>query len=169
LASDAVSHAARLLTGKQIKDSSLTTKDVKNGSLLKADFKAGQLPAGAQGPAGKPGADGATGATGAPGSAVAYAQVNILGSAFPPEEQKNIARVTKGSATGAYCLQISVPFHNLVATIQGENPGTGEILTAYYPNGIHCTSGSDPGYNVFVGTFNSAGAGSDRGFNLVAN
>ena len=44
--------AARLLTGADIKDSSLTTADVKNGSLLKKDFKSGQLPAGPQGPAG---------------------------------------------------------------------------------------------------------------------
>jgi len=69
-AADAVSHAARLITGKQIKDSSITTKDVRNGSLLKKDFKAGQLPAGAQGaqgpqgPKGDPGAKGETGPKG---------------------------------------------------------------------------------------------------------
>jgi hypothetical protein len=60
-AADAVSHAARLLTGKQIKDSSLTTRDVKNGSLLKADFKAGQLPSGPQGPKGDQGIQGPKG------------------------------------------------------------------------------------------------------------
>jgi hypothetical protein len=69
-AADAVSHAARLITGKQIKDSSITTKDVKNGSLLKADFKAGQLPAGAQGAQGArgdTGSQGLKGDTGPPG------------------------------------------------------------------------------------------------------
>jgi hypothetical protein len=59
--------AARVITGKQIKDSSITSTDVKNGSLLKGDFKRGQLPAGAtgpqglRGPAGPPGANGVNG------------------------------------------------------------------------------------------------------------
>jgi hypothetical protein len=44
--------ASKLITGKQVKDSSLTTTDIKNGSLLPADFKPGQLPAGPQGPPG---------------------------------------------------------------------------------------------------------------------
>ena len=66
-AGNAVSHAARLLTGKQIKDNSLTTKDVRNGSLLKADFKAGQLPSGPRGPKGDKGDQGPKGDTGAPG------------------------------------------------------------------------------------------------------
>ena len=38
--------AKRLITGKQVKDSSLTTKDIKNASLLSKDFKAGQIPPG---------------------------------------------------------------------------------------------------------------------------
>ena len=53
--------AKRLITGKQVKDSSLTTKDIKNASLLSKDFKAGQLRAGTNGPTGPkgdPGQDG---------------------------------------------------------------------------------------------------------------
>ncbi len=46
-------YAALIITGKNVKNGSLTTKDVKNKSLLAGDFKAGQLPAG---PAGKNGA-----------------------------------------------------------------------------------------------------------------
>ena len=41
--------AARLITGKQIKNSSITSTDVRNGSLLRKDFRSGQLPRGAQG------------------------------------------------------------------------------------------------------------------------
>jgi hypothetical protein len=40
------------LTGRDIKNSSLTTSDVKNRSLRAVDFKSGQLPAGPQGPKG---------------------------------------------------------------------------------------------------------------------
>ena len=74
-AADAVSHAARLITGKQIKDSSITTKDIKNGSLLNADFKAGQLPSGPRGPAGGQGPKGETGQkgdTGPPGPTLGF-------------------------------------------------------------------------------------------------
>jgi len=60
--------AARLITGRSIKNNSVTGRDirnnslgngdVKNGSLLRRDFRRGQLPAGAQGPAGANGSNG---------------------------------------------------------------------------------------------------------------
>jgi hypothetical protein len=53
--------AARLITGKQIKNSSITSKDVRNGSLMRRDFKSGQLP---RGPQGLPGAAGRAGRDG---------------------------------------------------------------------------------------------------------
>jgi len=62
------SYAAIVVTGKNVKDSSLTTKDIKNRSLLKADFKTGQIPAGPRGITGTAGANGAAGAAGAPGA-----------------------------------------------------------------------------------------------------
>jgi hypothetical protein len=65
--------AAKLVTGAQIKDKSITTKDIKDRSLLKVDFKAGQLPAGprgdqgVQGPKGDQGSQGPKGDTGLKG------------------------------------------------------------------------------------------------------
>jgi hypothetical protein len=59
--------AQRLITGKQVKDGSLTTKDIKNASLLSKDFKTGQLPRGAQGAQGPTGPVGPTGPGGAAG------------------------------------------------------------------------------------------------------
>ena len=53
--------AARLITGKQIKNSSITSTDVRNGSLLRRDFRSGQLP---RGPQGLPGASGRAGRDG---------------------------------------------------------------------------------------------------------
>jgi hypothetical protein len=71
------SFAALLITGKQVKDSSLTGRDVRNSSLtgadvknrsLKAgDFAAGQIPAGDAGPAGAQGPIGAQGPKGEQG------------------------------------------------------------------------------------------------------
>jgi hypothetical protein len=66
-ASSTASSAARLLTGKQIKDGSLTSADVKDRSLLAKDFKAGELPAGQAGAIGAKGETGATGPTGPTG------------------------------------------------------------------------------------------------------
>jgi hypothetical protein len=72
--------AARLITGKQIKNNSVTSsdvrnnslrsKDVRNRSLLAKDFKRGQLPRGAQGPQGLRGSTGATGPRGPAGFGV---------------------------------------------------------------------------------------------------
>jgi len=53
--------AARLITGTQIQNSSITSKDVRNGSLLRRDFKSRQL---LRGPQGLPGAAGRAGRDG---------------------------------------------------------------------------------------------------------
>lgn len=58
----------RLVTGKQIKNNSLTSADVKNGALRASDFRAGELRA-ANGSPGSRGSAGATGSSGAPGAA----------------------------------------------------------------------------------------------------
>lgn len=68
LASAGSATAARVITGKQIKNSSITSADVKNRSLLGGDFKPGELPAGARGPQGATGAQGPPGTPGAPGA-----------------------------------------------------------------------------------------------------
>jgi len=65
--------AAKLITGKQIKNSSLTGADLKNGSVGPADLSsaaksATKGAAGPAGPAGTPGAAGPKGDTGAPGA-----------------------------------------------------------------------------------------------------
>ncbi len=67
---NAADAAARLITGKQIKDNSITGKDVKDGSLVVRDFKRGELaralPAG-QGVKGDAGPQGPTGPQGTAG------------------------------------------------------------------------------------------------------
>lgn len=59
--------AAKLITGAQIKDSSLTGKDIRDGTLQQRDFAKGQLPAGARGPAGVAGPSGPSGPQGPAG------------------------------------------------------------------------------------------------------
>lgn len=69
LSAGAGATAALMITGKQIKDGTVTTKDVKNKSLKYKDFapKTKTKLRGATGPAGPRGATGATGAAGAQG------------------------------------------------------------------------------------------------------
>lgn len=74
--------AARLLTGADIKDESLTTKDVRNKSLLAKDFAPGELPSGPRGPEGVAGPTGPAGATGAPGGG----GVNVIPLSGPTTE-----------------------------------------------------------------------------------
>jgi hypothetical protein len=57
-----------LITGKQVRNSSLTGADIKDRSLTAKDIKAGQLPAGQQGPQGLRGETGPAGAKGDAGS-----------------------------------------------------------------------------------------------------
>lgn len=60
--------AAKMITGKQIKNGTVTSADIKNRTLQKADLST-KAQAALKGPAGEPGTDGAPGADGAPGVA----------------------------------------------------------------------------------------------------
>lgn len=62
-----VAEAGRMITGKQIKNGTVTSADIKNKSLRAADFKNGELPQGEPGPAGPEGAAGPAGPQGADG------------------------------------------------------------------------------------------------------
>lgn len=97
LLSGSAATAARLITGSQIKNSSITGADIKNGSLTGSDIKSRSIPlgdlsrgtqnlirakagAGATGPAGPAGPQGARGATGAQGPA------GPAGASFDPKK-----------------------------------------------------------------------------------
>jgi hypothetical protein len=177
------SYAVVQFTGKNVKDESLTSKDVKNRSLLRRDFKPGQLPAGAQGAKGDPGIQGIQGtkdndgapdkdgAPGAPGSALAFADVTNFGGLSDAPYSKNVDRATQAGVgapiLGVYCLHTTVEPHNAVATIIGE-ADSGEINAQVYSS-IHCNGAADPGYNVVVHTYDSAGGAANRGFFVTIN
>jgi hypothetical protein len=170
---------------RHIAPNAVTAPKVQNGSLKAEDFGPGQLPGGAQGAQGAQGqkgdqgiqgATGDDGDTGAPGSSAAHAQtINAPGGPFLVQPAtKNVDRVTKVESggmilTGRYCLHSTVTPNHVVATlVQGS---AGEISVSSNPSGgIHCdTGGNDLGYNVFVSTFDSAGAAADREFYLLIN
>ena len=114
---DGVTAAAKLVTGKQVKNESLTSADVKNGSLTLSDFKSSERrklrgtegPAGEkgalgpQGPVGNPGATGAKGDPGPAGTARAYGRVSADGALT---RSKGIDGIVHAPDSGVYCVRL---------------------------------------------------------------
>lgn len=88
--------AAKLITGKQIRDNTVGTKDIRNGTIRQADLSKNLSITGATG---------ATGATGTNGTARAYAQVHSTGPVFVAARTKGFTSVTRPS-TGVYCMKV---------------------------------------------------------------
>src|SRR5215212_5248730 len=111
------SYAALTVTGKNVRNRSLTAKDIKKNSLTSAevrdrallakDFKTGQLPAGPQGAKGD---KGNAGQAGAPGTARAYAiggsNCGSPGAFCTVLRGKGVAYIVY-VATGTYCVGVS--------------------------------------------------------------
>jgi hypothetical protein len=118
-------YAAASLTGRDIRDGTISTQDVKNRSLLKKDFKPGQLPRGAQGPQGIQGPKGDTGPTGPAGPTAAA----FGGTAPDPDPNPDIVVAHKQMdlpAAGRLVVQASTP--GVGSVCQFENtfaPGSG--------------------------------------------
>jgi hypothetical protein len=107
------SYAAITITGRNVRNGSLTTSDIRNHSLLSRDFKTGQLPAGKTGPQGPQGAQGAPGARGLqgrPGSDAtklfAYVQegLNPPGSDAEVEYGSGVTGVSDPSGDSSYVV-----------------------------------------------------------------
>lgn len=125
-AADGVTAAAKLITGKQIKNDSITSAKVKNGSLTLSDFRASERrklrgaagPAGEkgalgpQGPVGSPGATGAKGDPGTPGTARAYGRVSADGQLT---RAKGIETVLH-PGDGVYCVRLDASIDASTAT-----------------------------------------------------
>lgn len=99
---DGAAAAAKLITGKQVKNGSLTLADFKASERAKLRGAAG--PAGPAGPKGDTGATGATGAAGAAGTARAYALVSDAGT-LTAAKSKGVVAVTRPQ-TGVYCVKL---------------------------------------------------------------
>lgn len=91
--------AAKLITGKQIKNRTVTGKDIKKKTLTASHFKAGTLLQGAKGDKGDPGTPGSPGATGERGPSNAW--VDNVGS-------------TTVDGTGGAVATVSLPAGNFV-------------------------------------------------------
>jgi hypothetical protein len=150
--------AARLITGKQIKNNSITSRDVRNGSLLRRDFKSRQLP---RGPQGLPGASGRAGRDGfgqvtyrtgsAPGSgssgstfiACPPGLVPVGGDAYAVDATEKI--IPGAEVVGYfYANPPSGPPNAWAASYEDLLPGGDVIVEAICANASRTTSSSVP-------------------------
>jgi hypothetical protein len=156
-----------LITGKQIKDGSVTSADIKNGSLLAADFKAGELktgPIGLTGPAGAPGSPGAAGAAGAPGTALAFAHIKPDGTVDAANSKSVAATNVTRPAAGTYCISGLTPAPKNVVANVGANGTAFTVVT-----GSGAVLGCGPGTQFALAAFDVGGLDADNDLWVAIN
>jgi hypothetical protein len=129
------------LTGRDIRAASLTGREIRNGSLTHDDFRAGGLRAGAPGPKGAPGPGDPKGDTGAAGPAGAPGATSV------------VVRYTDDSGTGQ--IDGVASCHSGERAVGGgfDAAGNGGYLTTYRDGPYPPTNGAVPtGWTVTVGS-----------------
>ena len=149
LASAGSATAARLITGKQIKNGSITSTDVKNGSLVRGDFKSGKLPSGPRGAQGAPGPRGPQGARGAAGTNgfgvlryPAVSQTFTNGQADMVQVECPAGTYPTGGAAWAADSATLVTDHPEVITSSGLLYDDNDVGGGYFANVNDVSSGS---------------------------
>jgi hypothetical protein len=119
--------AATVITGKQIKNRSITAKDLSVATIKRLRGKAGR--AGPRGAAGQPGAAGPRGLGGAAGSARAYARTraNETGTGTDTVDETHSKGITDANVThpqtGVYCFyNLGFVPKNVAATEDYDDP-----------------------------------------------
>ena len=158
--------AAKLITGKQVKNGSLTGADIKAGSLgtdrlspgARASLKGDAGPAGAVGPQGPAGADGAD------GGPHRYAEVSAGG--LLQEDVRNIDQTqVSHPAAGQYCF--TFPAGDRPTSGAANGTGSDTVATLQISPG-GAIPGCPAGANVGVRTYDvSLAAYQDNEFRLI--
>jgi Collagen triple helix repeat (20 copies) len=151
--------------GVDIINGSLTGKDVKDHSLTKKDFKGSvrgprgpQGPAGPAGPGGPAGPAGANGAPGAPGakgdkgdkgdpgtagSAIAFGNVSATGVVDPATAKGMSSANVNHFAAGAYCISgLGFTPRNAQATLQSPSTAGVQVATGIGVGPSACPAGT---------------------------
>ena len=137
--------AAKMISGKQIKDASITGKDVKDGSLTSKDLDGSVT--GQRGERGPAGPQGPAGAQGPAGSAVAYGHVTYVGGLMRLDSARS-KNVTVTEGPDFVCVDATVPVHNAIA-VTDFNGGNQPLTTAQV---TYDTTGCPAGTDVQVAT-----------------
>jgi hypothetical protein len=132
-------YAAVTITGRNVKDGSLTSADVRDRSLLSKDFKQGQLPAGPQGATGAIGPQGPAGRQ----ATTAFAYVR---DDFPSATQtaeigygQGVTDVSDPSGNNPYSLTFD---RSLAGCVVQGMPGAGNPTDTNF-FALHATVGVD--------------------------
>jgi hypothetical protein len=115
-------YAAVTITGRNVKNGSLTSADIKNRSLLKKDFKTGQLAAGPRGPTGGAGPQGPPGKDAT--RLFAYVQENLNPDTSEAQVRygSGVTGVTDPNGNGAYLVDFN---RSLAGCVVHVVPGAG--------------------------------------------
>jgi hypothetical protein len=143
-------YAAMTITGRQIKDGTVTTRDVRNRSLLAKDFRAGQLPAGPKGDTGAAGAKGDAGPAGAKGDAGPAGAKGDAGPAGPQGMQGEQGPAGASGSTEVLHARVNalgalVAGHGVLST---SRIGVGHYEVQLDRSILDCTATASP---VYVG------------------
>lgn len=142
--------AAVVITGKNVKNGSLTSADIKDRSLRAADFGAGQLPAGERGPAGPAGLNGTNGANGANGT-----------------NGVNGERGPTGPAGAGAIAWAHVNADGTVDTSRSHNVTNANVKKT--GGNFYCFYGLDPAPQIAVATLDYSGSGSTTSVRETTN
>jgi len=151
--------AARLITGKQIKDNTVTTADVKDNSLKSRDFARAE----------RKKLRGPRGLTGPAGTAIAYGSLteNASGAPIFYTRSPNVTGVRRpaGWPAGYYCLSFrsGTPRARIDSAV-ASSTASGVEVTLHTSVGSSSCSASELGVFTFL---RSTGAATDAEFTFV--
>jgi hypothetical protein len=153
------------IRSQDIRNNSVRSKDIRNGSLLAGDFKRGQLRSGRGGPRGARGPRGPRGLRGAKGdpgtSATVWAVVSETDAIV---RSKGGATISKESA-GIY--RVAFPGQDLRSCAAIASVSATEVGDSLQPGEAAAKPSPTTANTVRVGTFNSAGASTDKPFEVA--
>ena len=155
------------LTGRDIKDRSLSPKDFKGsvrGKRGRIGTRGAKGDTGSPGSPGQPGAQGPPGPAGPPGAAVAFARINGDGTVVAAHSKAiSSANVTRIGA-GGYCIGgLSFTPKHVVGSLA--NFATGFLTAGVAPDSIGaCPAGAT---QARVQTYDSGSLSADRPFYVV--
>lgn len=167
LATVGTATAARLITGKNIKDGSVGYVDISK--TAKTKLKGAKGPAGPAGPQGGQGAQGPAGTNGADGSARAFGLVN--NSTGTPQMQKSKGGPTvRRSGNGIFCIKVAGidPSSNvLIAQIDASGSLSGLVTTATGSGAVVSSQCNSDEFQVLAYDANNGLGRNDVSFNFA--
>jgi hypothetical protein len=158
--------AAQLITGRQVKDGTLTGRDIRNRSIKPQDLSRSARVSGPQGVQGVPGPAGARGAAGPAGrdATALWAVVNANGTLSRGEGVKNVSRAGAGLYDVTFTEDVAAFDDESACAFVGAVSGTGGLPAFGFLSASKLAGSPNV---VFVKTLDTSGAVEDEPFHLA--